>query len=305
MKQVITYSQNREDLILEAMLKHVKKGFFVDVGANHPVNHSVTKRFYDKGWRGINIEPIPETFEVLEKFRPNDTNLQICIGKEPGKASFRQYANSGISTLSQEMISQNSQKGLDTYIDYEVEVHTMSSVLKKYAKRTSIHFMKIDVEGLEYEVLESNDWKRFRPIVLCIEANHADANKVKRLLNDLDYQLIFNDGLNDYFVDSKQKAVVSDFNYPKDVLEGGKVIVPHAMLHEIRSNEEVIAFLRHSNERIKNFNRVLRQQVAELQAKNESKKYFKISDLKNAITRLVKSLKKIIKFILRKLGLRK
>ena len=55
----ISYAQNNEDVLLWRALGHVRDGFYIDVGANDPVEHSVTKAFYDAGWRGISIEPLP------------------------------------------------------------------------------------------------------------------------------------------------------------------------------------------------------------------------------------------------------
>lgn len=45
-----SYAQDREDLIIAEILKGVKEGFYVDVGANSPTVYSVTKAFYEMGW---------------------------------------------------------------------------------------------------------------------------------------------------------------------------------------------------------------------------------------------------------------
>ena len=79
-----SFSEYYEDLILYLLLFDIKKCFYIDVGAYDPVNVSVTKFFYSKGWRGINIEPQPGKIELFQKDRPNDINLQLAVGKEKG-----------------------------------------------------------------------------------------------------------------------------------------------------------------------------------------------------------------------------
>ena len=80
-KSVFTnsFSQYGEDVIIDRLLCHKKRGFYIDIGANHPDRFSNTKRFYVKGWSGINIEPNPIIFKKFAK-RTRDVNLNIGIG---------------------------------------------------------------------------------------------------------------------------------------------------------------------------------------------------------------------------------
>ena len=80
----ISYAQNNEDVLLWRALGHVRDGFYIDVGANDPVEHSVTKAFYDAGWRGINIEPLPAHIAAFDAQRPGDVNLAVAAGSEAG-----------------------------------------------------------------------------------------------------------------------------------------------------------------------------------------------------------------------------
>ena len=81
----ISYAQNFEDVMLWRALKHIPRGFYIDVGANHPEEDSVTKAFYDRGWRGINIEPLLQCHLLLEQQRPLDTNLNLAAGAQDGQ----------------------------------------------------------------------------------------------------------------------------------------------------------------------------------------------------------------------------
>lgn len=201
MKYEISYAQNSEDVYLAAFFSDVDKGFYVDLGANDPVVHSVTKRFSLAGWRGINIEPIEERYRALILDRPADINLPIGISNVPGTLTFRQYVGEGLSTFSPAMMALYAEQVsayTKSYRELEVEVRTLRDVLAEHTPGP-IHFMKVDIEGFEYEALEGNDWTRFRPEVLCIEANHI-VRDWHDLLREAGYSLAFFDGLNEYFV---------------------------------------------------------------------------------------------------------
>jgi hypothetical protein len=85
---IISYAQNQEDVILHCALREVGQGFYIDVGAQHPVVDSVTKLFYEQGWRGINIDPMPQWVSLLQADRPRDINLQMAAGAQRGQMSF-------------------------------------------------------------------------------------------------------------------------------------------------------------------------------------------------------------------------
>jgi len=76
----ISYAQNLEDVMHYRALRDVKRGFYVDVGANSPDQHSVTRTLYERGWRGINIEPATGFHEQLVAARPDDINLAVAVG---------------------------------------------------------------------------------------------------------------------------------------------------------------------------------------------------------------------------------
>lgn len=196
-KAVVSYAQHDEDLVLLALLHDVKTGFYVDVGANYPIIDSVTKLFYDRGWTGINIEPIESLHRQLLEARPKDINLQRGVGKKAGKATLREYTEmSGHSTFDLENKKQHD-KSLK-YVDYEVDIRTLNDIFEEY-KIKHIHFMKIDVEGFEYEVVEGNNWTKYRPEVVCIEANRGSGNW-REIIENNKYKFFIADGLNEYYV---------------------------------------------------------------------------------------------------------
>jgi FkbM family methyltransferase len=195
-----TYAQYNEDLVLKALLSDVKGGFYIDVGANDPGLDSVTKLFYQSGWTGINIEPIKKQLELFKVKRPRDINLCLGVGEEETKMLFREYSDiSGHSTFSESYISEESASL--KFTEYMVEIVTLKKILSKHAPKKPIDFMKIDVEGFEYEVIKGNDWSEYRPSILCIEANHQETKKDwDAILRSADYKQFIFDGLNAYYV---------------------------------------------------------------------------------------------------------
>jgi FkbM family methyltransferase len=223
----ISYAQNREDLVLAGFFDRGYQGFYIDVGANDPEVDSVTKIFYQNGWNGLNIEPIKSHFLALQKQRKKDINENIGIATKKGTLKLREYSGSGLSTFSEFMKREHQENPTgftESYEDYEVPVEPLKTVLARN-KITKIDFMKVDVEGYEYDVLASNDWDKYRPKVLCIEANHIDKDW-RPLLTNSGYKLEFFDGLNEYYVDSKAKGL-KPFSYVDAVVSRQPIVTHH------------------------------------------------------------------------------
>jgi FkbM family methyltransferase len=229
----ISYAQNREDILLSGFFSTNYKGFYVDVGASDPTKFSVTKLFYDRGWSGINIEPLPNLYRLLKKDRTRDINLNIGISDKKGKLTLREYPDfDGLSTFSPSMKNFYSKQDPNTvkkYIDHNVQVLTLREVFREQGAPV-IDFMKVDVEGLEYEVLAGNDWQVYRPKVLCIEANHV-IKDWRTVLEKNKYKLLFFDGLNEYYVANEQPEIASRFSYIHAVLEKPPIPVEFYDIH--------------------------------------------------------------------------
>ncbi len=211
-----SYAQDKEDIIIKSLLPNVKGGFYIDVGANNPDIFSVTKSFYIEGWRGINIEPLPDQFGELVKERAEDINLNIGISNNHSKMKL--YVNGMASTFDVK-IAEYEKIGKNNSI--EVEVYTLKEILNKYNPET-IHFCKIDVEGYEKLVLEGMDWN-YRPLVFCIEAMKPMTatpcyKEWEYLLLEHGYYLYYSHGINRYYVSHEYYKLLKD-KYIQDVSE--------------------------------------------------------------------------------------
>ena len=161
-------------MIIKALYEAKKgyKGFFVDVGAHHPVRYSNTKYFYNRGWNGINVEPTPTAIKAFELFRKRDINLNIGIGAAPQQMKFYCFNEPALNSFSEEVSKRIDRESAKYKIIKEVDVDVLplSDVFDKHLPaNTKIDFLSIDVEGLDYQVLLSNNWGKYKPEIVLVE----------------------------------------------------------------------------------------------------------------------------------------
>lgn len=213
----ISYSQNAEDVLLYRALRDVSHGTYIDVGANDPVGDSVTKAFYDRGWRGINIEPVTSLYELLVKQRPEDLNIQAAAGAAASKKTLYEIPGTGLSTLDASIAVHHRHQGF-TIKETRVQVRTLRSILAR-APRSVIHFLKIDVEGWERAVLQGMDLTTTRPWIIVVEATKPNTETAsyrawEPLLLKHGYSFVFFDGLNRYYLAREKRALKKAFSHP-------------------------------------------------------------------------------------------
>lgn len=220
----ISYAQNYEDVMLWRALKHVQNGFYIDVGANDPVEDSVTKAFYDRGWRGINIEPLASHHQDLSVARSDDINLRCAVGSKRGKVRIWECDVRGWATASPQVIKKHEQDG-HKGIFHSVSLVRLADICEQHVTN-EIHFLKIDVEGLEEDVLKGMNFKKFRPWIVLIEATRPNSTEEihlswEELILSENYVLAYADGLNRFYVSKEQASSLIDaLRYPPNVFDG-------------------------------------------------------------------------------------
>jgi len=174
----ISYSQWSEDIIIDDLLGKKKGGFYVDIGAYDPTRFSNTKKFYLRGWKGINIEPDPIRIRKFYNERSRDINLNIGIANKNSLLNFFKFSPQTLSTFSKKSLNDYQKQGYKLNEIIKVKVLKLSKVLEKNCRSNKrIDFLSIDTEGLDLEVLKSNNWKKFRPKVICIEGQGGNPEK--------------------------------------------------------------------------------------------------------------------------------
>lgn len=219
---MISYAQNFEDVMLWRALKHVERGFYIDIGAQDPVVDSVSLAFYEQGWRGVHVEPTPAYAEALRKARPDETVVQAAIGHASDLIPFYEIAGTGISTGEAAIAHRHEAAG---YANKRIDVPCirLASLLDNYQDR-DIHWMKIDVEGMELSVLRSWAPAAVRPWVVVLESTLPMLQEQSHvawepLILELDYQFAYFDGLNRFYVSERHLDLLHAFSAPPNVFD--------------------------------------------------------------------------------------
>ncbi len=214
----LSFAQNAEDVMLWRALRHVERGFWIDVGAAEPTALSVTRAFHERGWAGINIEPNPVLFAQLAASRPGDVNLPVALSSAPGRRRFHVIGETGLSCFDDDVAARHRAQGFETAA-IEVEVETLAAICRRHAP-ADIHFLKIDVEGAEAEVIAGGDWARFRPWIVLAEATSPLAEDRthaawERQLLEAGYRFVWFDGVNRFYVANEHHdALAHAFDRP-------------------------------------------------------------------------------------------
>ena len=220
MSGLISYAQFQEDILIWRALSGIDKqhGFYIDVGANDPEIDSVTKLFYDRGWRGINVEPSPSFHANLAQARPRDINIHAACSDRPGTITLHDDPEGGLGTTAEHVAAEHAgNPGLSHRLKaIEVQAVTLTQICEAHYPG-AIHFLKIDVEGAEGAVLRGMDFTRFRPLVLCIEC-HFPLDAGRQLHAEWDghviesgYTFAYTDNLNRFYVANEYAELAGAF----------------------------------------------------------------------------------------------
>jgi len=219
----LSYAQNFEDVLLWRALRDEADGFYVDVGAADPDEDSVTRAFYDRGWRGINVEPVADLAARLRDARPRDVTLAVAAGDRDGRITLHVVDGTGLSTTEDDAARAAAAGGFGSRA-LDVPLRTLRGILVEHAPPT-IHFLKIDVEGAERAVLAGCDFDLFRPWIILVEATapmtdvpvHASWEGI---LTRARYRHVWFDGLNRFYVaEERFDALAGHFRTPVNVFD--------------------------------------------------------------------------------------
>jgi FkbM family methyltransferase len=212
----LSYAQRFEDIHLLRCFGDQKAGFYIDVGAGHPVYDNVSFAFYLRGWHGITVEPNPHLARLSRAVRPRDLHRELLLGESGGTATlhlFREFH--GLSTM-----VESAARAAEAEVGQPAERVTLPvttlRALCEEAAPPAIDFLKVDVEGAEAAVLAGGDWQRFRPRLVMVEAivpldlSHSFASW-EPLLQRHGYDFVWTDDLNRYYVAQEARALAGYF----------------------------------------------------------------------------------------------
>ncbi len=221
---MISYAQNFEDVMLARVFPGAS-GVYVDVGANDPVIDNVTYHFYERGWRGINIEPQTVLWEKLCAARPGDVNLAVLAGSRDGEMTFYEIETwHGLSTLDPDIARRHASAGY-AVSEKRLPCRRLDTILAEHQGQCAIDFISIDAEGAEADVLSGLDLARYRPKIVVIEAmmpliQQDHSGPAAAILEAADYECVYEDGLNRFFLAREAVGLKPKFRYPPNVFDG-------------------------------------------------------------------------------------
>lgn len=193
-----SFSQFGEDLVLLNYLKE-QRGFYVDVGAHHPVQFSNTYLLHRRGWRGVNIDATEEAIARFVQARPHDVNLVAAISDQVKEVEFGTFQSPALNriyatgTAELERQKQEQPKLWQSMTGTrKLTTRTLAAVLRETVPAgQKIDFMNIDCEGHDLAVLRSNDWYAYAPQVLAVEDwQDAEESIIVAFLREHHYRLI-------------------------------------------------------------------------------------------------------------------
>jgi FkbM family methyltransferase len=167
-----SYSQCGEDLIVRYVfgLRGITHPTYIDIGANHPFFLSNTALFYETGSRGINIEANPELIDEFFKHRPADINLNIGISDREAELDFYIMQDATLSTFSKDEATAMISMGKDIKRTQKVKLTTLAKILETHFDNRFPDFMSLDVEGMDFDILQSINFQTSSPKIICVEA---------------------------------------------------------------------------------------------------------------------------------------
>ena len=206
------FSQHGEDLITPELLwrfgRDVKEGFYVDIGAYHPWNASNTATLYLQGWSGIAVDPNPYMAAIFRSERPRDIFVEAAVAGHEGTGTYYSFDPAASSNTLDPEWAESVVRTQNVAVEEErsVKTLTLASLLNDHLpENTTIDLLNVDVEGLDYTVLESNDWERYRPSLIAVEEYQMDlrdltSSSIHELLTPLGYRLVTRAVLTNFYV---------------------------------------------------------------------------------------------------------
>ena len=171
-----SYAQEGEDLILDRLLDGVPNGFYVEVGSHHPFRFSNTFLFYRRGWNGVCVDPLPGSKLLFNKWRPRDVAVEIGISEVSSRLKYYTFNEPALNTFDQQVAEEYARLEQYKIINIqEIDTVPLSKILDSYlSANKKINILSVDAEGLDLQVLRSNDWIKYRPNYIVAECLQTD-----------------------------------------------------------------------------------------------------------------------------------
>lgn len=209
--------------MLERCFRDVEQGFYIDVGASHPIRDSVTYWFYRRGWCGLNIDAALQPFRMLQRYRPRDINIHTFVSDKSDEIEFFDIGMSGLSSSNSRFAKHAEKRGFEVR-PVRMPTTTLNDLCEKHCVQ-GVDFLKLDAEGAEAAILSGLDLQRWRPKIILLESidpvnSELVEDRAGAILTAASYAKAYFDGINDYFVAAEAEHLARHFETPVNVLDG-------------------------------------------------------------------------------------
>jgi FkbM family methyltransferase len=242
---MISYAQNFEDVVLNRVFHACRCGRYVDIGAYDPTVDSVTKHFYDRGWSGVNVEPIERFHRKFSEQRPRDWNENVVVGASDGTVEFIEWSDTGLSGYRQLFDSADAERLGFRRSTRTLPMMSLASITRRLPPG-EVEFLKVDVEGAERDVLAGADWSSFRPRVVLVEAIRPNLSlSAGRVIEPMwqewegilfanGYEFALFDGLNRFYYRREEPQLRERLSYPANVTDGFALCEGHFLARKLK-----------------------------------------------------------------------
>lgn len=239
--QFVSYAQNFEDVRLWRAFSDVREGRYLDIGTQDPLHDSVSLAFYERGWRGVHVEPTPVYAQAMRLARPDEIVVQAAVSTKSGPMRFFEIPETGLSTGTAEIAQRHEKAGWQAR-EIVVPTVTLASLFDMLGDEP-IHWLKIDVEGMEQDVLQSWGDHPARPAALVIEATAPNTTMQTHqswydLVLSRGYRDVLFDGLSRYFVHEAHAERGAALALSPNVFDGFNVTSSHFVSRDIAAERQ-------------------------------------------------------------------
>lgn len=206
-----SYSQAGEDRVVDFVMSFYTnidrtKVKYIDIGSNYPHASNNTYAYYVKGCRGVLIEPNEKLCEISRTVRPEDVIINAGVKfDEQDEATYFTFEDTGINTFDEARANEMQQKGHELLAKKTIKLVALNDIFEKHFSGEKVDYMSLDAESVDFAILQSIDFNKYRPKVICVEATKASfkygtPNEVINFMEAKDYMLMADTSINYVFL---------------------------------------------------------------------------------------------------------
>ena len=192
-----------EDIFIRRFFKNDKKGIYVDIGCYHPIKGSLTYYLFKDGWKGINVDLSKISVDLFKIARPKDYNINAAITDFDGETFY--YENGPINQQNSLILDKDKKK-------IQIKAYKLETLLNNFSI-LNIDYLNIDVEGIDFKVISSLNFSKYRPKLISIEQNIYNSEKIIKnecheFLTKKNYFLASKIGVTCIYIDNKYETSI-------------------------------------------------------------------------------------------------